>query len=325
MGRASLADPELPNKTINGKIEDINICIGCLQRCIGNLIKGSPIGCLVNPTCGREKELTIKEAPLKKKVLVAGGGIAGMEAAIISARRGHEVQIYERKDRLGGQWLLAAIPPGKEEYNSLVIWQKQQIEQLGIKINLNSPVDNEIIQKIKPDVLILSTGSKQIPVNIPGSENKNVFYTNDVLEGKVEVGKNIIVVGGGLGGSQTAAHLAVHGHQVTLITKMPEISTKLEPGNRFFLLKLLNNYGVNVMTSTNINEIRSDGAVITTKNGKDVLKGYDSIVISSRLKPVKIEEHVLEQVKELIRIGDAEKVGNGADAVVRGYETGINL
>jgi 2,4-dienoyl-CoA reductase-like NADH-dependent reductase (Old Yellow Enzyme family)/thioredoxin reductase len=325
MGRASLADPELPNKTKEGKIDNINICIGCLQRCIGNLIKGIPIGCLVNPTCGREKELTITEAPSKKKVLIAGGGIAGMEAAITSAKRGHEVHIYEKNDRLGGQWLLAAMPPGKEEHNQLIIWQKQQIEKLPINIKLNTAVDNEIIQEIKPDTLIIATGSEQVPVNIPGSENKNVFYTNDVLEGHVNIGKNVIVIGGGLGGPQTAEHLAVHGHRVTLITKMPKIAPRLEPGNRFFLIKLLKNYNVNILTNTDIHEITSDGAIITTEESINILKGYDSIIISSRLKPVKLQKIITEQVKEVITIGDAEEVGDGADAVIAGYETGIKL
>ena len=327
MGRASLADPELPNKTKAGKISDINLCIGCLQRCIGNVIKGNPVGCLVNPECGREKELTIKKAPSKKKVLIAGGGVAGMETAIVSAKRGHEVHIYEKNDRLGGQWLLAAMPPGKEEYNSLVTWQKQQIEKLGITVNLNSPVDNGIIQEINPDVLVVAAGSEQTPVDIQGCERESVSYTNDVLGGKASVGRNVIVIGGGLGGPQTAAHLAVNGHQVTLITKMSEISSKLEPGNRFFLLKLLDEYHVDIRTGTEVNEITSDGVIITNENGKETLKGYDSIIISSRLKPVKLEtlEKQLKHVKEVITIGDAKEVGDGADAVTAGYEAGINL
>ena len=128
MGRASLADPDLPEKARTGRINEINHCIGCLQRCIGFLVKDKPITCLVNPVCGRETEFKITPTAHKKNVLVIGGGPSGMEAAIVAAYRGHEVSLYEKNDRLGGLWNLAAIPPGKEDYNQLTVWQRSELE-----------------------------------------------------------------------------------------------------------------------------------------------------------------------------------------------------
>jgi len=158
MGRGSLSDPELPNKASAGKFDEINYCIGCLQGCVGNLFRGNPGGCLVNPVTGRESEFVIKPAESRKKVLVAGGGPAGMEAAMVAAKRGHEVHLYEKTDRLGGQYILASIPPNKGELDMFIVWQGTQLKKNGVVVHLNTELTPKIVETEKPGAVIVATG-----------------------------------------------------------------------------------------------------------------------------------------------------------------------
>lgn len=324
MGRASLADPELPIKAQKGKLDDINYCIGCRQGCIGQLIKNKPVGCLVNPLCGRENEFSHHKVSISKKVMIVGGGPAGMSAAIFAAKQGHEVHLYEKNDRLGGQWLLASMPPVKEEYNQMVVWQKGQLKNLEVNITLNKIVDEKLVKEINPDVLIIATGSKQYPLEIPGIKQKHVTYTNDVLSGKANVGKNVLIIGGGLGGPQTAEFLVLQGHIVTLITKSSQISPKLEAGNRFFLLKMLKEHEVNIITNASTDEITSEGVIFSVNGEAHELNGFDTIVVSSRLKPVEELKSLKTQYKLMV-IGDTKKVADGLNAVKDGFESSMKI
>jgi 2,4-dienoyl-CoA reductase-like NADH-dependent reductase (Old Yellow Enzyme family) len=224
MGRSSIADPYLPNKVREGRLDDINYCIGCLQGCIGNVRVLKPICCLVNPCAGREEELKIVCDQSARKIIVIGGGIAGMEAAIVAARRGYDVSVYEKGDKLGGQWLLAAIPPGKTEYNTFTIWQKNQLKELGIKVYLNTEATAGMIVDQKPDAVIVSTGALPVTPKIKGIDCQNVMQAFDVLDGKDIPGKRVVVVGGGLVGCETALHLAISGTKVFIIEMLEKIA-----------------------------------------------------------------------------------------------------
>ncbi len=172
MGRASLADPELPNKTSAKKFDDINYCIGCLQGCVGNLFKGNPGGCLVNPVTGRESEFALRPVDKKKKVFVAGGGPAGMEAAIVAAQRGHEVHLYEKSDRLGGQYLIGAIPPNKGEVDMFLAWQQNQLKKYNVNVHFNTELTVEIVEKEAPDAVIVATGGEPCQRGASGYRNR---------------------------------------------------------------------------------------------------------------------------------------------------------
>lgn len=323
MGRASLADPKLPKKTRKGRTEDINFCIGCLQGCIGLLAQNKPIKCLVNPSCGREAEFTLKKAAKRRKVMIVGGGPAGMEAAIVTAKRGHKVHLYERSNKLGGQWLLAAMPPGKEDLNQLIIWQKNQLKKLGVNVKLNTNVNKELIEDVDPDVLIVATGTEQTPSKYPGAEGRNVVFTNDVLSGEVNVGKNVLVIGGDFGGPQTAEHLAIHGHGVTLITKNKEIAPSLVAGMRILMLEALKKNNVEILTGKKVLSITEDGVLIDKKDKTEELKGFDTVVITSMLKPIKDQFKEFENSLEILEIGDATR--NGLDAIEAGYKAGLKV
>jgi len=280
MSRAGLADPELPNKTKEGRLDDIIRCIGCLQGCVGAYFKGQPVHCLVNPLTGKEKELNIKTALIKKKVFIAGGGIAGMEAAIVSAKRGHEVHLYEKENKLGGQWLLAAVPPHKEELNTFTVWQKKQLDDFGVNICLNTQLTEEIIDKENPDAVIVATGAKPFVPNIPGVNSANVVIAQDVLAGRKKTGNNVVVIGGGQVGAETAAHLANHGSRVTIVEMQDDIAKLGILLVNHFLKKDLKENNVDIMTNTMVKEILEDSVLVERNNEVMTLENIDTVVLA---------------------------------------------
>ena len=186
------------------------------KECVGRIFVQQPVCCLVNPRLGREREYEIKPADEVKKVFIAGGGCAGMEAAIVARERGHDVHLFEKTHKLGGQSYLGAIPPGKGEINQFLNWQKNKMNKLGVKVHLNQPLTEEIVDREKPDVIIIATGGKPIMPDIPGIDKPIVATAHDVLEEKVETGSKVIIVGGGLIGSETANYLPITAKQSPL-------------------------------------------------------------------------------------------------------------
>ena len=328
MGRPSIADPELPNKVREGRVEDIRHCIDCMQGCFGNVGSYKVATCLVNPLFGREAEYAACQTPAnKKKVLVAGGGICGMEAAIIAAERGHEVSLYESGEKLGGQWLMAAVPPYKYELNMLTYWQKRRLDQLDVKVYLNSPVSNTVIDTEKPDAVIAATGATPITPKISGVENDIVVQAFDILSMKVKLnpGSNIVVIGGGAVGSETAAHVAAHGNRVTLIEMMDDIA--LDVGlKRPHLLSVLNQQNVNIITGAKVTEIEKD-CVNYEKNGSIYkINRADMVVLAIGARANDpLSASLLGKVPQVIVAGDAKKVQKAMEAVHKGYEAAMEL
>lgn len=327
MGRGSLADPHMPNKAKAGKFDDIIRCIGCLQGCIQRNGQQLPIKCLVNPMTGHESEREITVAERKKKVLIIGGGIAGMEAAIVAAKRGHDVHIYEKDSKLGGQWVLAAIPPTKEELGSFTVWQVNQLNKLGVKIHLNTELTADMVDEIKPDAVIVATGAKPFVPNIPGHDSEHVLLANDVLAGKQEAGKNVVVIGGGLVGSETAAHLANHGRSVSIVEMNNDIFTGTPSATKRYLMKDLENHKVNIYTESSVKEILDDSVVIEKTTGEKVgLESVDSVVMAIGSRSVNgLSDYLKDKVDEVVTIGDALQVRKAMEAVEEGYLAGLNL
>ncbi|BDR16613.1 FAD-dependent oxidoreductase [Vibrio sp. STUT-A11] len=326
MGRGSLADPHLPNKAQAGQFDDIIRCIGCLQGCIQRNAQQLPIKCLVNPMTGHESERQITPASREKKVFIIGGGIAGMEAAIVAAQRGHKVEIFEKNSRLGGQWVLAAIPPTKEELGSFTVWQVNQLNKLGVIVHLNTELTLDMIRDNQPDSVIIATGASPFVPNIPGKELGHVLTANDILQGSAQAGKRVVVIGGGLVGSETAAHLANHGHDVSIIEMNSDIFVGTPSATKHYLMKDLQHHNVAILTNTQVKEIHSDAVVVDNNGQLQTLAAIDNVVMAIGSRPVSFSVEELEQhVSEIVTIGDAQKVRKAMEAVEEGYLAGLTL
>ena len=327
MARASLADPELPNKVLEERYDDISRCIGCLQGCLANSNAGTgKVRCLVNPMTGMEDEYSYAPAETKKNVWIAGGGVAGCEAAIVAAKRGHDVTLFEQSDHLGGQWCAAAVPMDKTEFSTLVVWQENQLRALGVDVHLNTALDAAAVAAGKPDALIVATGSLPVvPRSIDGIDGENVVLAQDVLMGKVETGRRVVVIGGGLVGAETADFLAHHGKEVSIIEMMDEIMRDGEPTPRAMLIDRLAKNGVNIYTETQVIAIESD-AVVAERGGESVrLEGINTVIIAIGVRANKtLEESLVDKFSgELFVVGDAKKAKNGYLGIQEGFEAGM--
>ncbi len=325
MGRASLADPHLPNKAAAGKFDEIRPCIGCLQGCIGMISQNQPATCLVNPTLGKEGEMRILPAQAKKKVFVAGAGPAGMEAALVAAARGHEVQVFERRDRTGGQLYTASIPPTKGEIAGFVVWQKKQFEDRKGRVHLNTELTESIIKDGNPDLVIVATGSRPISPDLPGMKGENVATAQAVLEGKAIVGKRVAVLGGGMIGAETANHLAQHGKEVTIIEMLPEIATDVNVRIRYFLLKDLAENRVRIFANSTVKEVSGDALIIERGGQKEKIGPFDSIVLALGLSPANELQARLEGKVKVITVGDAVNPRKALEAIREGYLAGLEI
>ncbi len=324
-GRQSIADPHTPNKAAAGRLDELNPCIACLQGCVPNMYQGKPITCLVNPMVGHEGEL--KPAEVSKKVMVAGGGVAGLYAAALAARRGHDVTLYEASNILGGQMRLAAFPPGKGDLTNMVRSYIKKCELYGVRIVKNTDVTAELIKKEAPDAVILATGSRPLVLPIPGINDSGLIHAVDLLDGKQACGKKVLVVGGGMVGSETAAFLGELGHDVTVIELREEVAADVISEHRVFLMKDFEDYNIKTVTNAKVAEFFEDGVAYTAPDGSSQrLEGFDSVVLAMGARNYDpMSEEVKKLVKETYLIGDATKARRALDATKEAFEAVMQL
>ena len=324
MGRTSLVDPHWPEKIEAGNVDDVRQCIGCLQGCTASTYMRVPVHCLVNPELGFEYETDFSKAPVAKKIFIAGGGVAGMEAARAAAIKGHDVHLYESTDQLGGQFVSASYPPYKGEFATLPAWQLRQIKKLGVTIHLNTPLTKELVAAEKPDKVILATGAQPIIPNVPGVDLPNVVLAEDVLRGRTDTGMNVLVAGGGMIGSETAAHLCVQcKSKVTIVEMLSDIGLEMEAGIRDDLKDCLNKFFVDVKTGTKLAGVTAEGALIQTGD-TITLFPCDTIVLSIGTKAYNPLEEELTGLCDVVVIGDAVKPRKAVTAVREGFVAGLN-
>lgn len=331
-GRASLADPELPNGVAAGHLDDIAPCIACLQGCTRSFpFPDKPLStlgttCLVNPFCGREGELKIRPATNRKEVIVAGGGPAGLEAAWIAAARGHRVTLFEKSPYLGGQYRIAAIPPFKQDIARAISYYIHMCDKHGVSFKMETDVTAEEIVARKPDAVVVATGSLPVIPGIDGIEGDRVATAWEILEGKREVGIRVLIAGGGLVGCEVADFLGEHLHRVTLVEMLPEIAQDVPPQVNFFLLQRLREYGVQIRTGGEVIEFLEDGAVVSEKDGISRLEGFDTIVLAMGTRSVNdLEGQLNEKIPELYVIGDALAPRRAMDAIEEGARVALKM
>lgn len=326
MARASLADPDMPNKAKEGKLEDIIYCIGCCQGCTGENARGNQIRCLMNPLTGMEDEYDLSPAESKKKVVIAGGGIAGCEAAIVAAMRGHQVTVLEQSDRLGGQWLMASVPPGKSEFTNLVVWQERMMKKLGVDVRYGTTATKGLLDSLCPDVVIDAIGSVPAMPPVPGLKEHSVTARQILSVEGAEVGHKVVVIGGGLVGAETADYLAVQGHDVTVIEMMPKIMSDGEASPTKLLLERFHKLGVQVLTSAKVQKVL-ESAVTYVQNGQEgCVEQVDTIINAmGRKANHTLAEALTDAGYPVISVGDAKEAKSGYLGIREGYEAGLSI
>ena len=354
MGRSLIADPYLPEKSRTGKEDQIIHCIACAQGCFDNLFKLKPVECLCNPRAGREAETRPVKVKTPRKIMVVGGGPAGMSAALAAAERGHQVTLYERSNRLGGQLYLAAAPPGRDEFGELAKDLARQVAVSPVTVRLGKEVDEALIDAERPDAVIVATGAEPIQPAIPGANLPNVVQAWDVLQNKVYVGRRVVVVGGGAVGVETALFLAEKGtlsgdavkfllvnraedpqtlyelaikgtKEILLIEMLDKIGKDIGRSTKWCMFQEMDRTGLKKLTVTKAVEITPEGILIEGPEGRQMVAA-DSVVLAIGSKSVNaLADVVTKKGIDCISVGDARRVAQAIDAIHQGFRAGQDV
>jgi 2-enoate reductase len=325
LGRGLLTDPSWVRKVEQGKPEHIRPCIGCHDGCLGRLIRSKPLSCAVNPAAGRESAYRLTPIDEPKNVMIVGGGISGLEAGRIAALRGHRVAIYERSNMLGGHLIEGSVPGFKKDLQRLLEWYTLELECLKGKVDIKSGIEltPDVIEREKPDVTIIATGSSSIIPDTPGIDRDAVTTDIDLLLGKREAGKKVVVVGGGMIGCETALWLAQQGRKVTIVEILSDlmIATVVPHPNRIMLLDLLKLNGVEVLTNHCLLEVTNEGVLLMSSTFERRSVKADTTVVSIGLTPNReLYDALVGKIPNLYLIGDAREVNNIMNGIWDAYE-----
>ncbi len=354
-GRPLIADPQLPQKTREGRFDEIVPCIGCNQGCLDAIFTKSPVYCTVNPRVGREAETEFKKAEKKKRILVAGGGPAGMQFALSATQRGNDVTLYEASDRLGGQVNLIAPVPGKDAYFGAVDSLMKRLRLSHTKVRSRTFLTAEMIEKEKPDLVVVATGARPAEPDLPGINQSYVVSAWDVLRGDVpEMGKEVVIIGGGATGCETALFMAdfdmlsaeafrflsfhqaedpeqlrrmlyKSGRRITVIEMTGRMANNMGAGTRWPLLKRLRLLSVDLRSRTDVQRIEENHIVVKSDKGVERLPA-DMVVIAAGSRSVNdLTEKVEQAGIPVMTIGDAKEPRKISDAVAEGFAAAMGV
>lgn len=315
IGRQLICDPSYPNKIMMGREDEIRPCLNCLEGCLGSFyFDHSSIHCVINPYAGYEdvySEFEIAKSGRPSKILVVGGGIAGMQFAIIAKRRGHNVTIAEKSSVLGGEMILAASTPFKEDVGKALEWYKAEVNRVDVPVMLNTMVDKEFVHKFAPEKVVLATGFRFVAPSIEGIEH--AYNGEDVLSGAVDVGteKKICIIGGGVVGCELAHKLIENGNKVTVLEMLPEICVGLEFAHRTVLTDYMNR-NAKVEVSATVTKVTPKSLEFTDKDGRKQSIPADYTVYCAGQAPQSppLYTALLSDGFETYRIADYERMSN---------------
>ncbi|MGM0213942.1 bile acid Fe-S flavoenzyme BaiCD [Enterococcus sp. AZ109] len=324
IGRAQLSDPEFLNKAQAGKLEDIVYCVGCNQGCYDACERADipHITCLRNPAVGKEREYQLLPTDEKKKVLVAGGGMAGMEVATTLQERGFDVTVAEAASQLGGQFLLAGMAPRKQEMKDAAVSKGEQMQRAGVEVRLDTPVTTDLLAELKPDVVINAIGAQPLMPAIPGIEGKNVYNYVEILQNKPHLAGKTVVIGGGLVGLEVAETVAETGGEVTVIEMTDTIAKDLGSTRKITVMEHLYADNVVTMTETTCLAITDEGVQVM-KDGAEETLVSDHVVVAIGSKSRSFDEiadYCQAQGLDYYVIGDALKPRRALEATAEGAE-----
>ena len=331
MTRALICDPEMPNKAARGAPEDIRACIACNQACIGHFHKGYPISCIQNPVSGRELRFgSLRPAARRKKVMIVGGGPAGMKAAVIAAERGHQATLFEAERRLGGQALLAQLLPGRAEFGGLITNLERELQLNGVEVHRSTRVDRTMIAAAAPDVLLIATGAKPYWPQFPQEGALQIVDAWQVLRNQAPVGQSVVIIDWradwvGIG---IAEHLAQQGRSVRLAVSGPAVGETLPLYVRDAAAAALHRLGVTVLTYLRLYGSDADSVYLQHVSGGEavILDKVDTLVLCTGHTPV---EELADAVDDLgidVRIiGDAAAPRTAEEAVYDGLSVAAEI
>jgi 2-enoate reductase len=329
VGRQSIADPDFAVKVTSGRTDEIRTCIACNQGCIWGYACDGRVSCAVNPEVGHEKDYRITRAPSKKRVVIVGGGVAGMEAARVSALRGHDVTLYEKSNVLGGNLIPAGAHSFKHEVSELNRFYQNQMLKLHVNVKKNTEVTPEMLKNEGADAIILAIGSDPVmPRSIPGIDHPKTVSGPDALLKKKEIGDTVVIVGGGLVGCEIALGYAQEGKKVTIVEALQSLmSTGSVPSmNRQMLLDAFEYYGVRVLTGSRLDSIQDEGAKVVLPDGTKEMLPCDNVIMSIGYRPRRSFREELQGTGAAVyEIGDGAKVGNIMSCVQQAFEVTHNL
>lgn len=317
MGRASIADPDLPALSAAGHCDAVRSCIGCNDSCIGRTSRELGIGCALNPLAGRESEFTDRErADAPRSVLVVGAGPAGLEAAWQAAMRGHKVVVCEKEDRIGGQFLLAALPPHKEDIFTYLEHMQRRLDLAGVEVRLNTTVDKQLLEEMRPDVALVACGGTPIEVPFPGLESVHVCTAQNVLKKDLDsLGRKVAILGGGLVGCETAEYIAATGREVQVIEMQPRLVADLFFTVRNRLLASLAERNVQLYTGCKVLRVEQGRVICEHEGAEKVIGPVDSVVMALGVRPANGLSHTLDELGiRYVKIGDCVAQGNCRNA-----------
>ncbi len=354
MARALIADPYLPKKARDGRSETIYHCVACNQGCFDSIFTFKPAGCLVNPQAGREKELAPARVSKAKKVLVIGGGPAGMKAACTLSERGHRVTLVEKTDKLGGQLLLNRSIPGRQEMVTAAVDLKNNLLHLGVEVILGQEANRAFVEAQAPDAVVIATGANPIVPPIPGVDQEHVIQAWELLEGQKGVGSKVAIVGGNAVGLECALFLAYQGtipaevlhflvanraeswdviqelvdkgnKEVTVFEMTGKAGQDIGLSTRWTVMAELRRLGVRVRTNTKVTAITAQGVEIETDGKREEVLA-SSVVLAAGSRPENRLVSELEGLQaEVHVIGDAKEPRNALHAIREGFMLGLEI
>lgn len=325
IGRGLLADPEMPIKAREGRIDDIRTCIAC-NTCMESIFRKGRVECLVNPTLGREQEMTLTATDAPKKVMVVGGGPGGLNLAWVAARRGHEVHLYERQEALGGQLLLGAVTSYKRELLSLIEYQKRQAEKYGVRLHLGVQVTPDTLAEVNPDVLVLATGSVPDYPPVPGIKSPIVRPLSQMLMQAPPKSGSCVIIGGGSTGCELALHLSENGCPVTVVEKLMRIGPRIEAVTRKMILQRLQERGVTLMTGFEVCSISEKGVVTRNRDSGEHFIEADRVVLVTGMRPENsLQKGASRLGIPVYRIGDCLEPRSAKAAIYEGAVIGRKI